>query len=274
MSSLLDAFCDDSPAAQASLSVMVVAAHPDDESLGAAGRMAVLRNPWIVHVTDGAPKDMQDAAEAGLATREEYAKARREELAAALRLVGIGMDRTRWLGVVDQEASLNMAGLAHRIADLFQELAPDLVLTHPYEGGHPDHDATAFAVHAARELLVPRGQPAPELIEFTSYHDQNGGMSFFEFLPCEGCEVRTMVLSPQVRELKRRMIACFATQQTTIAPFPVELERFRTAPHYDFTVPPHSGILFYERHDWGMAGERWRDLAGMARRELGLDRIL
>jgi hypothetical protein len=49
-----------------------------------------------------------------------------------------------------------------------------------------------------------------------------------------------------------------------------EVERFRPAPAYDFTAPPHEGKLFYECFDWGMNGARFRELAAGAMEELGL----
>ena len=64
------------------------------------------------------------------------------------------------------------------------------------------------------------------------------------------------------------MLACFATQAATLAPFGATYELFRAAPHYDFTQPPHAGALHYERHDWGMTGRRWRSLAAGAARAL------
>ena len=252
------------------MQTVIVAAHPDDETISAGGRLLCLENPTIIHVTDGAPRDMRDAAVAGFATREAYARARRDELAAALAIAGIGMDQTRTIGLVDQEASLHLSDLACDLQKLLRTLAPDVVLTHPYEGGHPDHDATAFGVHVAMQLLEKAGDPIPQLIEFTSYHDVNGTMSLFEFLPCDECDVETVILSDQARALKRQMIECFVTQQKTIAPFPIELERFRRAPRYDFTQPPHSGTLFYERYDWGMVGTRWRALAREAIEKLDL----
>lgn len=46
--------------------------------------------------------------------------------------------------------------------------------------------------------------------------------------------------------------------------FPIDVERFREAPEYDFTQPPHEGRLHYEYFDWGMTGDRWRSLASEA----------
>src|ERR1043166_7357421 len=61
-------------------SVVVVAAHPDDESVGAGGRLNRLRGALFVYLTDGSPRDTSDARRAGYDSREAYAAARREEL--------------------------------------------------------------------------------------------------------------------------------------------------------------------------------------------------
>jgi hypothetical protein len=46
--------------------------------------------------------------------------------------------------------------------------------------------------------------------------------------------------------------------------FPVGVERFRYAPSYDFTRPPHDGRLFYEEQNWGVSGKEWCRLARQA----------
>jgi LmbE family N-acetylglucosaminyl deacetylase len=264
---------DDEAAGDAPRTLIIVA-HPDDEVIGAGARLPLIRDVTIVHVTDGAPRDMRDATAHGFATREAYAAARRDELRAAVALAGITADRLELLNVVDQEASLALALLAQRIASMLRELRPALILTHPYEGGHPDHDATAFAVHAARCLLARESVDPPPVVEMAFYHACASGMAVGEFLPVAAHPVATMLLSPTERELKYRMRDCFVTQRRILEPFPMDHERFRRAPRYRFTAAPHRGMLLYERFDWGMTGERWRALAREALDALGLEEPL
>jgi LmbE family N-acetylglucosaminyl deacetylase len=64
-----------------------------------------------------------------------------------------------------------MASIARTLAELIEQIRPAAIFTHAYEGGHPDHDAAAFAVHCAVGLVSRRGTPAPVVNEFTSYHN-------------------------------------------------------------------------------------------------------
>lgn len=240
--------------------VALVVAHPDDEVLGASGVMPLLRNLLVVHLTDGAPRDGADARGHGFPDPAAYAAARRQELAAALAAGGV-QPRCEELGSADQEAALDMPGLAGRVRDLLARHGARWVVTHPYEGGHPDHDAAALVVRlAARGMARP-----PGVVEMTSYHAGVQGWVIGRFLPGPpGTEEVAVQLLPRDRERKRAMLACFTSQAEVLAPFGTERERFRPAPDYDFTAPPHPGALLYEGFGWSWTGERWRALARSA----------
>lgn len=243
---------------------MLVAAHPDDEAIGAAVLISRLPGCKIIHVTDGAPRNLADADAAGYATWEEYAAVRATESERALSLLGIASGQVEEFGMADQQTAVRLGELARLLVDAFRRLKAVLVLTHPYEGGHPDHDSTCFAVHAARCLMTRGGSPAPALYEFTSYHQRCGKMASFDFLPDGDSEIFETRLSAPERELKKAVLAAYTTQQRVLQYFPLERERMRQAPQYDFTMPPHAGALYYDQFEWGIRSSEWRLLARRA----------
>lgn len=249
---------------------LLIAAHPDDETVGAAIRISRTPGIRIVHVTEGSPKDTTDASAAGFSTREAYAEARHNEVLSALALANVPPDAVTNLYFPDQKVAFELESLTLRLLALFEQTQPQVVLTHPYEGGHPDHDSVAFACHSAKQLhQLEHPGAAFELVEFTSYHADAGGITSYEFLPIPGSKASSHVLTPAQRELKIAMLQEFTTQQKTLKPFmQPEVEPFRPAPHYDFRRAPHLGRLFYEHFDWGMDGGTWRDLVHDAQHHL------
>ncbi len=126
---------------------LIVVAHPDDETLAFFSLMRASSDCVILHITDGSPLRLHDAQAAGFTTRDAYAAARCAELKAAL--AELGGRETRQIGMVDQESWRDLSVLADSIYEVMQEVRPRAIYTHPYEGGHPDHDSVAFAVAQA-----------------------------------------------------------------------------------------------------------------------------
>ena len=140
---LVDASADPFPE-QRFRKAVVVAAHPDDETLGASGLVQRLHERGVpvslVIATDGeAAFPSADARE-----RAELARTRRRELYESLHAQGLGAIAVRWLGLPD-------SGLADRVDQLAEALAgqldgADLCLL-PWPGDpHPDHQAVGEAV--------------------------------------------------------------------------------------------------------------------------------
>src|ERR1044071_4691952 len=186
---------------------LVVAPHPDDETIGAGIWMHRHRHLeiHILHVTDGSPRDLQDASAAGFHSRKAYATARRRELRNALRLTGVDRSRLRVFSYVDKETWLHLTELISRLADLINGLRPNLVLSPDYEGGHPDHDSTAFAVHMARRVSTPFIHR-----EYPLYHaNEAGAMVTGEFLPGLALPEEIVDFTPAEQTRKQRMLASF-----------------------------------------------------------------
>ncbi|POM25548.1 GlcNAc-PI de-N-acetylase [Actinomadura rubteroloni] len=182
-------------------SAVVVAAHPDDEVLGAGGLLAMLGVPVrLVAVTDG------EASHPHLDPGDVAAR-RREESAAALRRLGGDWEVVR-LGLPD--AGVRDGDLAPRLAGLLDGF--DLCLAPWEHDAHPDHEAAGRAALATgrRVLRFP----------VWTWHWARPGDPR---VPWD--RAWRVPLPPAAVAAKRAAIGCFASQLGTILP-PGVVEHF------------------------------------------------
>lgn len=134
---------------------LVVAPHPDDESLGCGGLIAeAARLGAMVHVavvTDGAGSH----AGSGTYRPETLRQLRRDETLEAAAVLGVPPARVSFLDLPDGRAPLHGAAAeaaGRRLASLAREVAAGTVLTSWDYDTHPDHVAAhRYAAAAARE---------------------------------------------------------------------------------------------------------------------------
>ena len=243
--------------------VVLLAAHPDDETIGASSLLARFPQLTLVYLTDGAPRDRNFWSPDARGSRTNYAQMRRIEMEQAVAHAGVVPNQIAWLGGLDQEAICESAKLMLKFAEILHKHQPEIVVTHPYEGGHPDHDAAALVAGMALTLAMSQTL----LVEMTSYHALSGRCVTGEFLHADTEEIACELTAEDALR-KRRMMDAHVSQRAVLAGFKVDFERFRPAPAYDFTKPPHEGRLWYECMKWPMTGARWRSIAEAAIREM------
>lgn len=141
--------------------VLAIYPHPDDETFGKAGALAL-------HAKEGADITLVCATSGQMgrrmgkpffANRETLAAIREKELKSACRVIGI-CDVRMWRM---QDKTLQFEDpmkLADRVETVLREVSPDLVYTYyPQFSVHPDHDALAEAVVSAIGRLPEYEQP-------------------------------------------------------------------------------------------------------------------
>ena len=128
--------------------VLVLAAHPDDESVGCGGLLALLADAGaevhVCFVTDG------EATIGATVPAAEVARRRRLEAEAACRV--LGTRPPRFLGHPDGGLADVAEQLRGDVQRLVTELGPEVVIA-PWElDGHADHRALHAAVPAGVEV--------------------------------------------------------------------------------------------------------------------------
>ncbi|MBY0508369.1 MAG: PIG-L family deacetylase [Bryobacteraceae bacterium] len=235
---------------------MIVAAHPDDEVLALGGHFRTV-HPRIFHLTNGA----------GFLPIPSLAHRRAEEVKKALAMGGIA-SRSFSAGVVpDQGVAAAIPALVQRLKAFTDRVRADCMVTHSFEGGHPDHDAASVICQLVGQGRMP-------IYEFTSYHNATpyspqSSLRTNQFLRLVTPEM-TVLLSERQRRLKQRMLKCFRSQAEFLGRFSITEERFRIAPRYCYAKPPHEGTLLYESFGWRINYLAWWSAVESALKEMGV----
>jgi N-acetylglucosamine malate deacetylase 2 len=249
---------------------VAVFAHPDDDVIAAGILLGRLPRAGAICMTNGAPLNENQFRRAGFDNWMDYAIARQKEAENALALLNREITPLRNLGITDLEATYHLVSasrfLAHQLRGGF-----GYVVTHAYEGGHPDHDSTSFCVHAACAMIAKDGGTPPVIVEAPLYNGASGPYVHGKFLPHpDAGPVLDLALSGEEQALKRRMFECYISQQNMLSSFDVVHEQFRLAPRYHFSASPHAGDVGYNQFHWPINGRKWRALARRAMRTLNV----
>lgn len=153
--------------------LLVLAVHPDDETLGAGGLMqqalAAGAEVQVAVVTDGDNNPWPQRILEGHWTisaqdRARWGQRRRAEVMAALKVIGLDERNIEFWGLPDQGLTRllteNPGPTVTRLADKIRQWRPTLLASPSLQDQHPDHNGLAvftdFALEQIPQTLKPR----------------------------------------------------------------------------------------------------------------------
>jgi LmbE family N-acetylglucosaminyl deacetylase len=223
--------------------VLFAFTHPDDEMAVAALMRRLVLGGTQVHAlwTHSTP-------------------VREAESRDAMRLVGLSSGQLTFLGAEDGNVIGSVAELRGAVCDLVSAFRPTRVVTHAFEQGHIDHDATNLLVNLCFEGPV---------FEAPYYHTYLTKFPrLYRFATPEGEE--TTALTREERRLKIAMSKMFPSQtlRRNVVAYEVlhaltfrrpplfVVERLRRQTHKDFLCPNHPTRIA-ERIRLSETWQRW-----------------
>jgi LmbE family N-acetylglucosaminyl deacetylase len=210
--------------------VLVFAAHQDDEVLGLGLTLVKHRSRGdrvtVVFTTNGAGPNWQESC----AIKQAVSATRFKEACDALAIIGIDPAEIVCLGFPDGGLHRYIPEASKDIAALIRAIVPHTIYVHAIEGGHRDHDVTAFVVQEVSARL--RISPVFEWAEYNS--EAPGGQPISDarfasdpYVPDFECAPTPFDQSEFTS--KQQMLAKYASQAVSIRYYPFRSEILRRA---------------------------------------------
>ena len=223
--------------------MLVLAAHPDDETIACSGLLQRATASLVVFAVDGAPP--RYGFERKFGSLRQYSELRFREASSALQNIPHCLFRRltkpddSWF--VDQHLFLNLPDAFASLISIVNDFSPDLLVSHALEGGHIDHDAChILANRAAHCLHLPA-------LEFPLYWRSPRGQDIFQKFRDQREREFLLNLTEQERTRKLQMLAQYRSQHGLVSVFDLETERFRPVTPLDLSRVPWQDYPFENR---------------------------
>lgn len=195
--------------------VMMIAPHPDDETLATGGVLAWLASEGIparvLFLTDGENNPWAQRAtewrwRITRGDTDRWGARRRRESLAALACLGLSEGDARFLEFPDQRVTEELIrdpdGAVRRLADELEAWRPTVLLVPALHDRHPDHNATAALIQMARSRVGDGAKPA-QVYEYVVHQSRDRALASANY---------AFVATSREAAAKRRAILCHSSQ--------------------------------------------------------------
>ncbi len=215
--------------------VLVLAAHPDDETIACGGLLQRAVASLVVFAVDGAPPHYGFEKQFG--SLQKYSETRFAEAVRVVNLVEncsirrLARHDGSWFPY--QYLFLELPQAFASLRQVARDFSPDLLVSHAFEGGHIDHDAChVLAKRTARALNLRQ-------LEFPLYWRSEDGRDVFQqFRQRDGEDGECVLpLSQEEKRVKAKMLSEYRSQKNLLSVFRSDAERFRRVNPMDDRQP-------------------------------------
>ena len=126
----------------------------------------------------------------------------------------------------------------NKIKKIIQLKKIDTIFCPAYEGGHQDHDVSNFICSRLSNIC--------NIYEFPEYNYFNRKINCNSFITKHKNEI-TLKLSDEEKSFKRKCLQIYESEKKNLNYIKINSESFRPIEKYDYSKPPHRGVLFYRR---------------------------
>ncbi len=213
-------------------SALVVAPHPDDETLGCGARIARARSAGtdvvVVVLGDGSGSHVGVPADpATLVLR------RKREAYSASAMLGVGREHVKWLGYPDDSLDQRVQAIADDLEVVLRLHRPEEVLVTCAQEHHRDHAAASRAVSLAVERLDfdvrTLEYPIWLWADWPVSRRHSFAVGLRQILMIVARRSVETVRIEGFREIKRGALSCY-TSQLGVQRLPSRLDKYQPAP--------------------------------------------
>ena len=107
-----------------------------------------------------------------------------------------------------------------------------------YEGGHQDHDVANFICSKFKRIC--------DVYEYSEYNYFNKSINCNTFPRKIGKHIK-LKLSEKEIKFKEKCLQIYKSEKRNLNYIKINEESYRKIVDYDYTIPPHKGVVFYRR---------------------------
>lgn len=222
--------------------ILLLAAHPDDEAVGCAASIRRAQEGGAeilaLYLTSGVPAaDRLWSWQRGRYDARVARRRREAERAAAI----LGISPCGFCTWPSRTLAAHLDAACAEIGRVIERHQIDVLWAPAWEGAHQDHDAANLLAAVFRDRVTAW--------EYAEYNFAGGIARSQTFIAELGGE-EVLRLTSEAAARKRAVLALYVSERGNLRHVRVEQESLRPLPAHDYSRPPHSGPLFWERFQW------------------------